>query len=198
MEFIAGLSFFWVGIVFTIAALATLISIGTNSYWWAFGIVIGTIAFSQGTTDYGILDFVARNWYGTLISTAVYVALGLGWATFAWFLHLTKIKAKYQEVRENLLPQFLASKNVQELTADLHDEFRKFIYSNAGTVLPKEQLAVNKSVMVGQVILWPFKLGAFVLGDALKYIVDAFLGLFGGFFKRIQKFVFRNFPELQA
>ncbi len=198
MDFIAGLSGFWLGIIFSLAALVALISIGTKSYWWATGVVILTILFSQQTNGWGILDFIVANWKSTLVSLSVYIGLGLAWATFAWFLHLNKIKAKYQEVREQLLPRFLENKGVQSLTQDLHEEFRKFIYSNAGTVLPKEQLTVDKGVMIGQVILWPFKLGAFVLGDALKYIVDVFVGLFGGFFKRIQKFVFRNFPELQS
>lgn len=196
-EFLAGLSFFWAGILFGVLALAAILFTSFGSYFWALGTVVFLVALSQ-QTNFGILDWLSLNWYGTLLGTGAYLAIGFAWATFAWFIHLNKAAAKYSTVREKLLPKFLKANNIQELTPDLHDEFRKFMEANAGTVLPKEQLAVNTGVMVGQVVLWPFKLVSFFLGDALKYAVEAFVSIFGGFFKRIQKFVFRNFPELQG
>ena len=195
MDFFAGIGFFWVGVVATIGFLIAIVSVATRSYWWATGFVILTLAFTH-LTAFSLVDWTLTNWFTVLKYFSIYIVLGLIWATFAWFLHLNKLARQYDSNRAILLPRYLQVKGVNALTPDLHQDFREYMAAQSGSVLSTRNLTMSPSVMTGQVILWPFKLVAFFLGDAIKFIVDGFLSLFGGFFTRIQKWVFRKFPEL--
>ncbi len=194
MDFIANMSFFWVGVVSTIFLILALISGATKSFGWAV-IFVGLTVLFTSLSAYSPLSWIWENWTTALLYLAIYVVIGFVWATFAWFLSLSKAAKEYEKQRARLMPKFLAAKGITKLEDAHFAEFREFLADNH-VFLPTERLKLSKDVMAVHVLFWPFQIVTFFLGDALTWAVDAFVGLFGGFFKRIQKWVFRKFPEL--
>lgn len=199
MDILAGLSFFWIGVIFAAFILAAIIALSTRSFGWAFIVIVSGLAVSH-LTSYSAFYWLQENWWLFTKIAVTYIAVGLIWATFAWFLHRLKVRSRYDAARTKLLPRFLEEQGATELTPALRGKFREYMEDKAGrdANVSATQTQMSKGVMVEQVVLWPFKLIGFFLGDAIRHVVDLFLSLFGGVFSRINKWVFRNYPELNA
>jgi len=196
MDFVYAMSGFWVGVTAAFMLVIALIAGATGrNNGTAVLFILAALVFTS-LTQYSPLSWTWENWPTAIMYFSIYLMIGVVWSTFAWFIHLRKKAAEYESHRAKLLPKYFTARGISgPLRPEDYADFREFMQQQ-GNFLPSNNLSMDRSVMAGQILFWPFKVVGFILGDFLSVLVDAILGLFGGWYRAIQRYVFRKFPEL--
>jgi hypothetical protein len=177
--------------------LISVIALSSGRTGRAYASVLGFAIFLVALTDANLVNWLKTNWLVTLEYTGAYLAIGAIYMVFRWRMLSANVARIYQTIRD----EFLKARDIQEITTDREKaDLREQTYLNAELrkldagvpLLVRENKARNTNWMV----LWPFSMVEYVVGDLLVNIVDGILQGLSGFMQNITNRHFAKFSEL--
>jgi hypothetical protein len=165
---------------------------------WDYGIgatvtaLAGAALLWYFTGAVNLVPWIKLNWVDIVMWVGIYLALGVPWAIFEWWLYLHEEGDRYEKLhRKDLQARWDAYNENQK---SLHGSFKEYVRENG---FPPD-IRQHKADFTMWMAWWPFCFVWFVTGRAVKKFWNFVYTKIGNMLERMSNAVFGSrFTELQ-